>query len=67
MCFLEKVSLGQDFSPISPLFLHSNPIHFIFTSTPMEVEWKWSGLEVEWIGKENEVDWVGVEERRGDW
>ena len=30
--------LGQDFSPISLLFLHSNPIHFIFFSNPLHLQ-----------------------------
>ena len=34
--FSKKWLLGQDFSPISLLFLHSNPIHFIFFSNPLQ-------------------------------
>ena len=38
MCFIEKVSLGQDFSPIPPPFLHSNPTHFSCFSNPLHLQ-----------------------------
>ena len=61
--FSKKWLLGQDCSPIFLLFLHSNPIHFIFFSNPLHLHLRF--LIVSLFNWDNGVPWgLGISENK---